>query len=105
MRMHGAQADLAMGAGGAGPAAVEAGRLDVTSEDVTGVGVAGVDLTHAVWRTSSYSGGNGSCVEVADLGEYVAVRDSKDRGGPKLVFEREAWRRFLAEAKTGAYDL
>lgn len=29
----------------------------------------GVDMSQAVWRTSSYSGGNGSCVEVADLGE------------------------------------
>ncbi len=51
----------------------------------------------------SYSGGNGSCVEVADLGEHIAVRDSKDRSGPKLVVTRETWRAFLDEVKTGKY--
>lgn len=69
------------------------------------VDVVGIDLTQAMWKKSSYSGGNGSCVEVADLGEHVAVRDSRDRQGPKLVFTREAWRGFMEDAKTGAYDL
>jgi hypothetical protein len=58
-------------------------------------GIPGVDLSRAVWRTSTYSGGNGSCVEVAELGTHVAVRDSKDRGGTVLVFGREAWRSFI----------
>lgn len=57
------------------------------------------DLTHAAWRTSSYSGGNGSCVEVADLGTRIAVRDSKDKGGPALIFSREAWAAFVEELK------
>jgi len=101
MSMHGAGHDLAMkNVGGADPAAVEAGRPDVSSVDV-----AGVDLTHAVWKTSSYSGGNGSCVEVADLGEHVAVRDSKDRGGPKLVFTREVWGAFVGDVKTDRFTL
>lgn len=63
----------------------------------------GVDLSQAVWKKSSYSGGNGSCVEVADLGEHVAVRDSKDKAGPKLVFDREAWRGFVKQIKTGRH--
>ena len=69
------------------------------------VDVGGIDLSHAAWRKSSYSGGNGSCVEVADLGEHIVVRDSKDKAGPKLVFDREAWRGFVEDTKTGAYDL
>jgi hypothetical protein len=60
-----------------------------------------VDLSGAVWKKSSYSGANGSCVEVADLGDYVAVRDSKDKAGPKLVFSREVWQAFLSELKYG----
>ena len=47
-----------------------------------------IDLSLAVWRKSSYSNGSGgACVEVArNLPGIVAVRDSKDRQGPALVF-------------------
>ena len=68
------------------------------------LGSTGPDLSRAVWKKSSYSGGNGSCVEVADLGEHVAVRDSKDRNGPKLVFSREVWEGFLQDVKAGVHQ-
>jgi hypothetical protein len=59
------------------------------------------------WRKSSYSGNGGvSCVEVArDLPRVVAVRDSKDPGGPVLTVEPTGWRDFIADVKTGRYDL
>lgn len=38
-----------------------------------------------VWRTSSYSSGNGQCVEISCRGSHVAVRDSK-HPGPVLWF-------------------
>jgi hypothetical protein len=72
--------------------------------DAGGIDLAGVDLSRAVWKKSSFSGGNGSCVEVADLGEYVVVRDSKDKAGPKLVFNRDVWRVFVEGIKTGVYN-
>ncbi|MFG1954908.1 DUF397 domain-containing protein [Micromonospora sp. NPDC048830] len=58
-----------------------------------------MDLTSARWRTSSRSNGTGgNCVEVAgNLSGVVAVRDSKDRGGPVLAFRPAAWRAFLTE--------
>jgi len=59
-----------------------------------------VDLSHARWRKSSFSGGGGSnCVEVADAGQAIAVRDSKDAPGPVLVFGQHAWRQFAAKVK------
>jgi len=50
------------------------------------------DLSRAVWRTSSFSGGNnggGQCVEVAALPDgRIAVRDSKCPDGAMLCFTR-----------------
>ena len=60
-----------------------------------------MDLTRADWRKSSYSGTNGgNCVEVArNLPGVVAVRDSKDPGGPALAFTPADWRAFTAGIK------
>ncbi|MEU4552957.1 uncharacterized protein DUF397 [Micromonospora violae] len=56
-----------------------------------------MELTGARWRKSTRSNGSGgNCVEVADnLPGVVAVRDSKDPGGPVLVFPPDAWRAFV----------
>lgn len=66
-----------------------------------------VDLSRAVWRTSSRSSGNGGtweCVEVAVAPGVVGVRDSKDRTGPVLVFTAHSWVAFLGEFATERPD-
>ncbi|MDX6394465.1 MAG: hypothetical protein QOJ73_5528 [Streptosporangiaceae bacterium] len=66
----------------------------------------GVNIERADWRKSSYSGDNGgACVEVArNLPGAVAVRDSKDPEGPKLVFTPDEWRAFAAGVRDGEFD-
>jgi hypothetical protein len=52
------------------------------------------------WFTSSYSSGNGACVEAARLPEGgMAVRDTKNRAGAVLSFNADAWRAFLADVR------
>ena len=59
-------------------------------------GMTEADLSRAEWRKSSYSSQSGNCVEVArNLPELVAVRDSKEPDGAKLVVSRETWQGFL----------
>jgi hypothetical protein len=79
------------------------------------------ELSRAAWRKSSYSGGNGGeCVEAAAVwrkstysssngGEcvevapgpalLVAVRDSRDPSGPKLLLTPAQWRTFTTSIK------
>ena len=62
-----------------------------------------LDLSTASWSKSSWSGVNG-CVEVAFVQDRVAVRDSKDRGGPVLVFDPHEWGAFVAAVGDGEFD-
>jgi hypothetical protein len=60
----------------------------------------------AVWLKSSRSNGQANCVEVArNLPGIVAVRDSKDRGGPALTFAPDEWAAFTAGVRDGQFDL
>jgi hypothetical protein len=53
------------------------------------------------WRKTSYSAGQGNCVEVAPLRDGVAVRDSKNPSGPVLRFGTDAWQAFVSNIKAG----
>lgn len=56
--------------------------------------------TTDTWTKSSYSTGNGACVEVkSPTAAALAVRDSKVSEGPVLVFPAAAWNAFVASVK------
>ncbi|GAA2975970.1 DUF397 domain-containing protein [Streptomyces fulvorobeus] len=58
-----------------------------------------------MWTKSSYSGGNGACVEVkSPLTQAIAVRDSKAPEGPSLTFVSGAWNAFVRDVATGVAD-
>ncbi|HEX5303337.1 MAG TPA: DUF397 domain-containing protein [Streptosporangiaceae bacterium] len=47
------------------------------------------------------SNGGGNCVEVADHGNRVLVRDTQTRSGPVLWFSPNAWRGLVEQVKAG----
>lgn len=56
------------------------------------------------WRKATASDGQGQCVELADLGDTIGMRDSKDPDGPVLRFTRTEVAAWLAGAKAGEFD-
>lgn len=63
------------------------------------------DLTSLTFRKAAASSNGGNCVEVALLPDGGrAVRDSKNRRGPVLLFTHTEWSAFLHGAKGGEFD-
>jgi hypothetical protein len=58
------------------------------------------------WRKSSYSAGNGECIEVAaSFGPWISIRDSKDPEGPVINCSAEAFRSLLDAARSGVLPI
>lgn len=65
-----------------------------------------VDLSRARWRKSSRCDNSGpNCVEVAFVAGAVALRDSKNPGGPALIFTPDEWTAFVGGVMDGEFDL
>jgi len=59
----------------------------------------------SMWRKSSYSNGTHDCVELADFGDTVGVRDSKlGDESPVLTFTRQELAAWVKGAKAGEFD-
>jgi hypothetical protein len=69
-------------------------------------GISTADVGGTLWRKSSFSNMNGSCVEISRLmPDRIGVRDTKDNGiGPVLIFTAAEWHAFIAGAKEGQFD-
>ncbi|MFF4752635.1 DUF397 domain-containing protein [Streptomyces sp. NPDC002514] len=53
------------------------------------------------WSTSSYSGGNGACIEVAKTEAGAHFRDTKDRPRGAAAVSPAAWGAFLGAVTSG----
>lgn len=63
------------------------------------------NLQTAQWRKASRSSASGNdCVEVANLPHLVAIRDSKNPGGPVLAFGRKEWSDLARRITGGELD-
>jgi Domain of unknown function (DUF397) len=63
-------------------------------------------MNDRTWRKSSYSSGQGNCVEVCTSEPgVVGVRDSKDRYEKELTVSDRAWSAFVQGVKRGEFDL
>jgi uncharacterized protein DUF397 len=76
-----------------------------TAGQIAGESLLGTEAGPPAWCRSSWSIGNGNCVEVACRPGHVAVRDSKDRPGPALLFPAQAWRDFISGIKDGGFQV
>jgi hypothetical protein len=56
-----------------------------------------------LWQKSTYSSA-GNCVELAQIGKLIAMRDSKDPTGPVLMFTGDEWRAFCGGVLAGEFD-
>ncbi|MBB5960311.1 hypothetical protein FHS29_006934 [Saccharothrix tamanrassetensis] len=53
------------------------------------------DFSAAIFKTSGYTQDNGTCVEVAVVPGFYAVRDTKNRAGGQLSVPARAFKTFL----------
>ncbi|MEV6494927.1 DUF397 domain-containing protein [Actinoplanes sp. NPDC051633] len=64
-----------------------------------------MNLDHLPWKTSTRSGSNGSCVEVAITDDAIYVRDTKDRSLAPHRYTKAEWAAFVGGVKDGEFDL
>ena len=68
-------------------------------------GMSATELSGARWRKSSISNSQGTCVELAKVGENkVAMRNSRNPDGPALIYTRAEIAALLLGAKDGEFD-
>jgi hypothetical protein len=74
--------------------APKTGKITLSDEELAGL----------AWIKANVSNHNGACVEIASAPDKIAIRDSKDPGGPILVYTPAEFGAFLDGARNGEFD-
>ena len=61
------------------------------------------ERSELIWL-KAHASGAGGCIEIASLVGGIAIRDSKDPGGPILVYTPTEFGAFLDGARNGEFD-
>jgi hypothetical protein len=67
-------------------------------------GIGADHLEGARWSKATRSDGINECVEVAEVGDSIAFRNSRDPHGPALIFTRGEFSAFLDGATKGEFS-
>jgi hypothetical protein len=68
-------------------------------------GIPAPQLTGIRWQKSRRSNSQGACVELGGVaGGGIAIRNSRDPGGPALLYTRAEIRALLEGVKEGDFD-
>ncbi|MEU6406223.1 DUF397 domain-containing protein [Streptomyces sp. NPDC046985] len=68
-------------------------------------GVGAGTLVGAQWVKATASDGRDDCVELAAVGESVAMRNSRHPGGPALIFTKSELAAFIDGASKGEFNV
>ena len=55
------------------------------------------------WQKSSWSVGDGACIEIVESDAFIFIRDSRRPDGPLLSVSHDEWRAFVKSIKTELY--
>jgi hypothetical protein len=72
----------------------KSGKITLSQEERAGLS----------WIKAQASTHNGACIEIASAAGNIAIRDSKDPGGPILVYTPAEFGAFLHGARSGEFD-
>ncbi|HEY2672581.1 MAG TPA: DUF397 domain-containing protein [Rugosimonospora sp.] len=68
-------------------------------------GMPAEELPAVIWQKSGRSNPSGNCVEMAGLPDGgVAIRNSRDPGGPALIYTLDEIVAFIGGARDGDFD-